>query len=214
MGGVKAFYEKLSGREKDVFTAMTTDLQASSRKEKVVRLQEFLAQLKSEIDEINRRRKAAGDMLDNVVIIRLAADRGLDPVKGGTPDLDLELLRDYLVALEQGLKEEIAELRPERKLEKKFDVARRIESLICRSSLAERLQVEVLGKKSNPAVDGSDVRTKHVEMTDRRGESTPEVEKEVQATLAGKMTDKGPGFPVPPVPDPVVGAEEEEDDGR
>lgn len=210
MPSVKAFYEALSSARKDVFTALAADLQSSSREEKQRRLKEFLEELKREIDEINSRRKALGDMLDNVKVIRLEADRALDPKQGGKAELELELFRNALLQLEHDLKDEIAELRPDRKLEKKYDVARRIEGLLCRAALSERLQVEVFGKKPNPLVNGSDVATKHAEMAARRGESTPEVERTVQDVLAGKTTGVGanPGFPQAPLPGPGMSCED------
>lgn len=204
--GVKGLYESLNGRERDVLVMLAQDLQASSRPEKVARLKEFLAVLRKEIDEINARRKSLGDFLDNVSMVRTSAERR---VKEKPADLELKLFRELMVDMEQQLKEEIALLRPERKLRKKFDVMRRIETLIGRAELTECLQI-VFGKTTNPAVGATTVAGKHGEMVEKRGLSTPELETQVGKIVRGEATSGGPGFPQVPLDEPVM-AEDEED---
>lgn len=188
---VRAFYEKLSGTSKDVFAALAADLQSSSRTDKLTRLQAFLATLKQEIDEINARRQALGNMLDNVRAVRAAVDQSL-AAQRGRPDLELSLFHDALIALESDLDDEILEMRPRSKLEKKYNVARKIKKLQTWQRLARMLQEDVLGKEPNPPVNGADLAAKHAEMVTRnRVESTPEIERRVAAVMKGEAD----GFP-------------------
>lgn len=197
--GVKGFFDGLPLHKRDMFASFVGDLQASSREEKIARLKEFLDKLKDEIDEINRRRKALGGMLDNVKLLLEEADRALT---AGPQDLELRLFRNQLLSIQHTLTQEIASLRPDNKLGKKTDVARRIDDLQSRRALAEQLQV-VFGKQPNPQMrstspllDGKDAQSLGEEMAARRGESTPEIEEAVQNIMAGKEFRKDAKTPV------------------
>lgn len=143
MGSLKRFYEGLSDTRKDLFAQLANDLRTNASEEKMGRLRLFMQQLKSEIEEINRRRKALGEMLDNVVRIREDAARVLEK----DPDIELLLFRDYLTALELDLRGEIEALRPDNKLEKKCDVSKRLKLLAIRRGLSDKLMFDVVGAK-------------------------------------------------------------------
>jgi hypothetical protein len=200
---VKAFYDAVPSTTKDLLVTVIGDLQGSSRAEKIQRLEDFLKVVRQDIDDINRRRKVAGQRLDNVTALLAEVNKTLERM----PDLETELFRDALLFVEQELKREIADLRPERKLAKKFDVARRIEHLKMRQQLARRLQ-EVLGK-GTPA----EAVARNEEMVARRAESNPAIEQDVTAVLEGKKGNiaKWPAAPEGDI-DPVMSKVEEDDD--
>lgn len=202
MPGVKGLYEGLGPTDRELFIALVTDLAGSSRPEKINRLKEFLSELRTEIDEINRRRHALGAQLDNVAAVRRLAEQSL-ALKGDKLDLELELFKDQLVATEESLKQEIADTRPDRKLEKKMDVSRRISALQARAALADTLQVTVLGKAMNPKVGDVDVRLRSEEMVDRRKESNKEIESKVKDLTGRKVLSS---------PDPLVTDEDDDAD--
>jgi hypothetical protein len=140
---VRDFYEGLTDAQKDLFLSVTTDLQTSAPEEKLERLQNFHGQLKSEINAINKRRQGLGEVLNNVEsLMKLVESRG-----NGEDDLELAMFLGALQKVSADLKAEIAALKPEKKLEKKFDVARRMESLQQRQNLSLHLFSEVLGRK-------------------------------------------------------------------
>jgi len=167
MSSVQDFYDKLSDVQKDIFLQMATDMQSSAPEEKLARLRSFHSKLKSEIDAINRRREGLGGMLNNVEsLLKLLLDYTR---KNGT-SLELTLFRGSLEKLAQDLKAEVAATKPEKKLEKKFDVARRIEALMQRQDLSVQLFSSLLkkgdvrellntgeNKKAVPVASGADL---------------------------------------------------------
>lgn len=140
MSELKTFYDGLSETNKEVFARMAGDLHTSSPQAKIEHLEDFLRQLKREIDEINRRREALGAALNNVVKMKEEMVR-IPPDKS---DLEVELMRSFLLERELELRTEIDALKPENKLEKKFDVLKRISRMKMRQRLAEKLVVEVI----------------------------------------------------------------------
>jgi len=162
MSDVKKFFTDLSDSDKDLFVSVVTDLQSSSPMEKIDRLRNFHAQLKTEIDSINRRRQALGGILNNSEVLLRKLDVHI--AKNGET-LDLVMFQSILQKVTADLKAEIAALKPEKKLAKKFDVARRTESLLQRQSLAGHLFDEVLndGKFSTPPSRGFPVDSDLVE---------------------------------------------------
>jgi hypothetical protein len=147
MGGVRDFFEKLSGVQKDVLMSVATDLQASSPPEKVKRLTEFHEQLKKEIDQINGRREALGGILSNLeAVLRFLASY----IRENGETMELVLFRTSIQKFATDLRVEVALLKPEKKLAKKFDVARRVESLMQRQTLSGYLFKEVIGGDAKP----------------------------------------------------------------
>jgi len=141
---VRAFYEGLTDAQKDLFLSVTTDLQTSAPEEKLERLRNFHNQLKTEIDAINKRRQGLGEVLNNVEsLMKLVSSRVKED------DLELAMFMGALQKVSADLKAEIAALKPEKKLEKKFDVARRMESLQQRQNLSLHLFSEVLDKRND-----------------------------------------------------------------
>lgn len=139
---VKTFFDSLSDSQKDLFMSVATDLQASAPNDKIKRLGDFHNQLKSEIDQINRRRQGLGGILNNLTSM-LRYLNGYMEANGET--LELVMFRGNLQKSVADLKAEVAALKPEKKLLKKFDVARRKESLEQRRDLAGRIFIDVLG---------------------------------------------------------------------
>lgn len=147
MGGVRDFFEKLSGVQKDVLMSAATDLQASSPPEKIKRLTDFHEQLKKEIDQINGRREALGGILSNLeTILRYLASY----IRDNGETLELVMFRTSLQKFAADMRVEVALLKPEKKLSKKFDVSRRIESLVQRQTLSAFLFKEVIGGDAKP----------------------------------------------------------------
>ena len=139
---VKTFFESLSDVQRDMFLSVATDLQATSPSDKIERLRVFHNQLKAEIDQINKRREALGGVLSNVeALLRYLAAYLRD--HGET--FELLLFRGSLQKFVEDLKMEVAALKPEKKLAKKFDVAKRRESLMLRQALAGHLFTDILG---------------------------------------------------------------------
>jgi len=149
MSDVKSFFESLSEVNRDLFVSVATDLQASAPTDKIKRLDDFHAQLKTEIDQINRRRQAIGGMVNNITSLLRRIDAYIVE-KGET--LEISMFRANLQKVIADLKAEVAALKPDKKLTKKYDVARRKESLEQRKDLAGLLFTEILGDtKARPA---------------------------------------------------------------
>jgi len=137
---VREFFSGLSDAQKDLFRSVTTDLQTSAPEEKMERLRNFHSQLKTEIDAINKRRQGLGEVLNNVEsLVKLILQH-----TEKSNDLELVMFLGALQKVSSDLKAEIAALKPEKKLEKKFDVARRMESLQQRQQLSLHLSSDVL----------------------------------------------------------------------
>ena len=147
MGGVREFFEKLSGVQKDVLMSVAMDLQASSPPEKIKRLSEFHEQLKKEIDQINGRREALGGILSNLeTILRYLSSY----IRDNGETMELAMFRTSLQKFAADMRVEVALLKPEKKLTKKFDVSRRIEALVQRQTLSGYLFKEVIGGDAKP----------------------------------------------------------------
>lgn len=140
MGDVKNFFDSLSEIQKDVFMAALNDMQSSATAERIEKLKAYLAQLKAEIDQINRRREALGHQLGNIESLLKFLDNYTEEFQDS---FELTLFRTTLLKLANDLKIEISNLKPEDKLMKKFDVSRKLESLIQRQRLANYLFNEV-----------------------------------------------------------------------
>lgn len=143
MNSVKDFFDSLSESHRDIFLAMLSDMQSTAPEEKLERLRNFQAQLKTEIDAINMRRQGLGGVLNNAeTVLKFVND--YVRIKGDS--LDTALLRGFIEKIIADLKSEIAATKPEKKLEKKFDVARRIESLEQRRNISTQLFSMLLNK--------------------------------------------------------------------
>ena len=146
---IKDFYDGLSTPMKDLFVTVVNDLNFSASNDKIERLEDFQRQLKREIDEINRRRQALGVMASNVeTLLARLEDYGDD-------DLEIVMLRNNFERIIADIKAEVAATKPERKLEKKFDVSRRKEALLQRQALSEALISTVIdGDSLEDPVEG------------------------------------------------------------
>jgi len=134
--GVKDFFESMSESNKDLFYTVVNSIQASAPKDKIDRLDNFLQQLRKEIDQTNAHRQMLGSQVHQIeqVIKHLVSYAEQDT------SLEISLFLTTLQKIVNDLKIEIAALRPENKLEKKFDVARRKESLEQRRNLVMRIE--------------------------------------------------------------------------
>ena len=150
MATVRDFYSALPDAVKDLFVSVANDMQTSAPNDKIERLRLFLSQLKAEIDQINRRRQALGTQLNNVEYLL----RELDKFMADGGDFELQLFKGSLNALANELKGEIAALKPDNKLQKKFDVARRIEALLHRQRTAAHL-IDGIVKPCTPSKTGA-----------------------------------------------------------
>lgn len=141
---VRDFFAGLTDAQKDLFLSVTTDLQSSAPEDKLERLRNFHSQLKKEIDSINKRRQGLGEVLNNVESLMKLLSKHMED----NDDLELSMFLGALQKVTADLKAEIAALKPEKKLEKKFDVARRMESLQQRQQLSMHLLSDVFQKKA------------------------------------------------------------------
>ena len=140
---VKDFYNSLTGASKDIFASVVNEMQSSAPEDKIERLTVFLNQLKLEIDAINKRRQAIGSQLNNIETLLKDLERYQETNNG----LELQLFHGSLISLINQFKGEISSLKPENKLQKKFDVARKREALLQRQKLAVHLAGGVLDRK-------------------------------------------------------------------
>jgi hypothetical protein len=154
MSSVHGFFEGLSDPQKDLFVSVATDLQASAPEDKIERLRSFHGQLKNEIDSINKRRQGLGAVLNNVESLMKILEKKIEE---DGQDLELAMFMGALQKVSADLKAEIAALKPEKKLAKKFDVARRMESLRQRQILSTKLFSDVLHEK-DPETEPEEVR--------------------------------------------------------
>lgn len=141
MSSVKSFYDNLSNVQKDIFYSAVSGLQASATNEKIERLDVFHKQLKQEIDQINRKREALCTQSNDIELVLKLLNQ-YDNMENNC--LELTMFRGMLQKVLYDLRVEVDTLKPEKKLAKKFEVARRKESLIQRQKLAEHLIMDVL----------------------------------------------------------------------
>lgn len=132
MSGIYEFFRGLSDTQWDGVVRVMQDLQDSSSAERIESLRGFLVSLTREIDNINRRRDALGQKIENID----AFLRTLDEYIGKNPqNVEASLFRSILVLWKSQLRSEVASLRPSDKLEKKYDTERKREMLTQISSL-------------------------------------------------------------------------------
>lgn len=137
MSDVSDFFALLSSANRDRFIAVANDMLLHAPEDKIRRLLEFQAKLKSEIDHINRRREALGSQTNNVRTILDMLDNYEKNCED--PSFEVVLLRSVLESMRHDLQAEVSELRPTLKLEKKADVTRKREVLAQRKKISEMM---------------------------------------------------------------------------
>jgi len=125
MSGIRDFFQSLSESQGDVLVQMMNDLQDSTSALRMDNLQKFLTTLNHEIDEINRKRDALGHKAENIEAFLSLLEERIKNHK----DIELDLLHSLLLHWRMSLKLEIEELRPQTKLEKKYDTERKYDTL-------------------------------------------------------------------------------------
>jgi predicted nucleic acid-binding Zn-ribbon protein len=139
MAGIRDFLKVLPDTRLDFVVNVITDLQDSTSGARIEKLRQFLSALTFEIDGINRKRDALGQKVANIDTLLPILDENLK----SSPDLEMELLRNTLLGWRASLKGEIAELRPNGKLEKKYDTERKRDLLIQLQSVASQLNEQM-----------------------------------------------------------------------
>jgi hypothetical protein len=143
MSGISDFLSRLSEPQWDSVLLVIQELQDSAAPARMESLRKFLSSLDQEIDDVNRKRDVLGKKADNIKMVVTLVEGYLR----GNPDLEVELLKNVLVMWESSLRLEIAELRPNDKLEKKYDTERKRKFLIQIQTLVSNLNVEVTQAK-------------------------------------------------------------------
>lgn len=135
MAGITDFLKALPEMKWDSVVNVMHDLQDSTSQERIESLRRFLQDLNREIDQINRKRDALGQKVANI-------DQLIPTIENAVrvnPSLELELFKNVLLGWKAALKAEISELRPNGKLEKKYDTERKRDLLIQLQSLVGQL---------------------------------------------------------------------------
>lgn len=145
---LKVFYDTLPESKKDILVQFANMLQSSAPPEKLERLRDFHAQLKEEIEAINRRRKAIADDLASAETIMAEIEQY---TRKGNENADTATFQAYLTELIFTMKQEVEDLRPDNKLKKKFDVQKRIRLLTERQRVANMLFSRVIGSPTEAA---------------------------------------------------------------
>lgn len=140
MSGISAFLGGLSEQEWDVMFQVSQDLQDSTSIERLNSLRQFLQTLSREIDHINRKRNALGYKVDNIDALLPMIHRYLEK---NPDDLEIELFKNVLSAWRSSLKSEITSMRPNGKLDKKYDTEQKRSLLIQMSELVRRLNEKI-----------------------------------------------------------------------
>lgn len=146
MSGIRDFFQSFSETQGDVLVQMMNDLQDSTSSLRMDNLQKFLTTLNHEIDEINKKRDALGHKVENIeAFLSLLEDR-----ISKHRDIELDLLHSLLLHWRMSLKLEIEELRPQAKLEKKYDTERKYDTLTELKEAATHLvrEMSVLKEKA------------------------------------------------------------------
>jgi hypothetical protein len=151
MSGISSFLGNLSEQEWDVMLQVSQDLQDSTSPERLNSLRQFLQTLSREIDHINRKRDALGYKVDNIDALLPMVHRYLEK---NPDDLEIELFKNVLSAWRASLKSEITSMRPNGKLDKKYDTEQKRNLLIQMSDLVKRLNERMVESSNN-----SDVQT-------------------------------------------------------
>ena len=136
MPGVSGFLKSLPEVRWDSVLSVMHDLQDSTSHERIESLRHFLNTLTREIDQINRKRDALGHKVANIDALIPPLETYL---KTNSDDLEVELFKNILLGWRANLKTEISELRPNGKLEKKYDTEKKRELLIQLQSLVSKL---------------------------------------------------------------------------
>jgi len=140
MSGIYEFFRDLSETQWDSVVRVIQDLQDSASTERLESLRAFLASLTREIDNINRRRDALGQKIENID----AFMRTLDDYTRKNPDnVEAVLFRSILTLWKSQLRSEVADLRPSDKLEKKYDTERKRELLTQISALVSSISTQM-----------------------------------------------------------------------
>lgn len=145
MKSIKEFFEELSSGDKDMFYGMLQSIDITSTTETLKRLRIQYDHVKGQIDNINHKRERIGSDLDNIQTLRNRLVRKIkDSGEDASPEIKL-----FLAALDtimDDMKTEIASLRPQDKLEKKYDLARRIRIIETKRQFAENIRNALEGE--------------------------------------------------------------------
>jgi hypothetical protein len=125
MAGLSDFLKTLPEARWDSVVNVMHDLQDSTSPERVESLRQFLGTLTNEINQINRKRDALGQKVANIDAFIPVVDEFLKQHQ----DLEVDLFKNVLLSWKAMLKSEISELRPNGKLEKKYDTERKRDTL-------------------------------------------------------------------------------------
>lgn len=146
------FLSRMNEVEWDAFLMVVADLQDGTAPDRLQALGRFVHTLRREIDEVNARRDALGQRVANIDAAAPVLDRHL---AAAPDDLESRLLRDVLAGWRLSLKAEIEELRPDGKMGKKDDAARKLDLLTRLSDTVRALNRAVLaarpGDRARPA---------------------------------------------------------------
>ena len=146
MSGISAFLSGLSEQEWDVMFQVSQDLQDSTSQERLNSLRQFLQTLSREIDHINRKRDALGYKVDNIDALLPMIHRYLEK---NPDDLEIELFKNVLSGWRSSLKSEITSMRPNGKLDKKYDTEQKRNLLLQMSELVKRLNGRIATSTSD-----------------------------------------------------------------
>lgn len=127
MAGIEGLMKGLKEPQWDVMVQVMNDLQDSTSHERMDSLRQFLATVAREIDQINRKRDVLGQKVANIDAFTPAIDEYL---RSHPADLETILFKSVLLGWKAALKTEIAEMRPNGKLEKKYDTERKRDLLV------------------------------------------------------------------------------------
>ena len=147
MSGVQEFIKFASEKNEDLLGQFLVDLQDSAAPKRIETLKQFHQQLTQEIDQINRRRNTNGSKVRNL----LTLIEYLDEFGGKNPPEDLRIMRMFLMEWHTFLKRSVEESRPGSKLEKKYEIEHKIETLNSIQQLASVLGEGLkVSKKEQP----------------------------------------------------------------
>lgn len=135
------FWEELTDTAKDTLAEMLRDLSSEASETKLDRIKKELDSLRREINRTNSRREQLSAKLERVDAV---LDRVNKVVEAGSASVDMLLFQNVLFGIRSELKREIGVLRPDDRLRKKFEKARRREELVQRAGIAAKLYEEVL----------------------------------------------------------------------
>jgi hypothetical protein len=126
MAGLSEFISGLKDTEWDVLMAVMNDLSDSTSQDRLEALRLFLRTITREIDAVNHKRDALGHRRDNADALINIIDARIKQ----KPDINLLFLKNVLTNWKTSLQTEIAETRPNLKLEKKYDTERKRDLLM------------------------------------------------------------------------------------